>query len=84
MAFYYKVPKKVDYKIDRTYDEEGNLVSEVITDEIESIRPDIPINTVFCGHPIDDDYYLIKVKEPLENATQVSPKDIPTTIKLGG
>lgn len=66
MIFYYKVPIKANYKVIREYDEETKeVISETVTDEIETIQPDMPEGFSWIG-TIVGNFYFIKCSVELE------------------
>jgi len=79
MTYYYKVPKKINYVIEREYDPETEeLISETVTDEIETIQPDIPEGFSWIG-TIVGNFYFIKCSQELEeiNGIQRMTSNLP-------
>jgi hypothetical protein len=71
MVYYYKVPKKINYVIEREFDPETEeLISETVTDEIESIQPDIPEGFSWIG-TIVGNFYFIKTSQELEEVNGI-------------
>jgi len=71
MTYYYKVPKKINYVIEREYDPETKeLISETVTDEVETIQPDIPEGFSWIG-TIVGNFYFIKCSEELEEVNGI-------------
>jgi len=82
MVYYYKVPKKINYVIEREYDPETEeLISETVTDEIESIHPDIPEGFSWIG-TIVGNFYFIKCSQELEeiNGIQRMTDNLPDNL----
>jgi len=82
MVYHYKVPKKINYVIEREYDEETKeVISETVTDEIETIQPDIPEGFNWVG-TIVGNFYFIKTSEELEevNGIQRMTNNLPDNL----
>jgi hypothetical protein len=71
MVYYYKVPKKINYVIEREYDTETEeIISETVTDDIETIQPDIPDGISWIG-TIVGNFYFIKTSKELEEVNGI-------------